>query len=127
MSNPQRFVLIVEDSDDCATTIEIALASMPGVSVTVAATAEEALRVLDSVPVVAIVTDLHLPAMDGLELVARIRSRALNSGVPIVVISGDAHPGTPERALRGGASAFFSKPYSPGAVRRTLEELIDAK
>jgi CheY-like chemotaxis protein len=40
------------------------------------------------------------------------------------LISGDSDPGLPARALAEGADAFFSKPYSPSAVRRKLEQLI---
>ncbi len=45
--------------------------------------------------------------------------------MPILVISGDPNPDTPQRALRAGANAFFAKPFSPAAVRRMLEELLN--
>jgi CheY-like chemotaxis protein len=127
LSNSLRTILVVEDSDECATTMEIALGSMPDVEVRLAGSAEDALRVLESSRVAAVVTDLHLPAMDGLEFVRRIRTNSRYAAIPVVVVSGDADPRTPQRVLRHGASAYFSKPYSPGAVRRALEELIDAK
>jgi DNA-binding response OmpR family regulator len=44
--------------------------------------------------------------------------------MPILVISGDTDPHTPERVRRLGADAFFTKPYSPGEVREKLEQLI---
>ncbi len=117
-------VLVVEDSAECAATIEIAVAALGGIAVQTAASAEEALRILDRGGVAAIITDLHLPSMDGLEFVAAVRRDERHSAVPILVISGDADPGTPVRVLNGGATAFFSKPYSPAAVRRALKELI---
>jgi CheY-like chemotaxis protein len=40
------------------------------------------------------------------------------------VVTADADPETPERASRLGANAFFGKPFSPRAVRRTLEDLL---
>lgn len=119
----RRTVLVVEDAEDCASTVEIALQAVPGLTVRVASSAEEALRVLGEGSVTAIVTDLHLPAMDGFEFLAHLRGEPRYSDVPIVVISGDSDPATPGRALRAGANAFFAKPYSPGAVRRKLEEL----
>ena len=58
------------------------------------------------------------------ELVAHLRRESRYASIPILVISGDADPDTPRRALSVGADAFFAKPYSPGAVRQKLEELI---
>ena len=122
----KRVVLVVEDAEDCSDTLDIALHSLDGISVHFAGSAEEALRMLEQLPVSALITDLHLPAMDGFELVSRVRSQPRCAAIPIVVISGDTDPDTPKRALSLGANAFFPKPYSPGAVRKKLEELIYA-
>lgn len=126
MNNGHRTVLIVEDAEDCATTLEIALSALPHVSVRHAGSAETALLTLDREPVAVLVTDVHLPSMDGLELVALVRKHPRHAGVPILVISGDSDPATPRRALKLGANAFFAKPYSPAAVRQKIEELIHA-
>ena len=121
--NSARTILVVEDAEDCAATIEIAMHSVREIVVRVATSAEQALRILDEDPVSAVVTDVHLPSMDGLELVVYLRADPRFSKIPILVISGDSDPATPSRALRAGANAFFAKPYSPGAVRKKLEEL----
>lgn len=127
MSAKSRVVLVVEDSDDCAATLEIALDGHPGFVVQVSATAEDALQVLENQDIGAVITDLHLPVMDGIELVSRVRRNARFAHLPLLVISGDADPDTPRRAHLAGASAYFAKPYSPGAVRQKLEELIDGR
>ncbi len=107
--------------------LEIVLGDVPGWTVSVAPTVERALQMLDSSELAAVITDLHLPGMDGLELVAHVRAHTRWAKIPILVISGDADPGTPERVRAAGASAFFAKPYSPLAMRHKLEELIDAR
>ena len=126
MNNGHRTVLIVEDAEDCATTLEIALSALRQVTVRHADSAESALQALDREPVAVVVTDVHLPEMDGFELVSRLRRHPRHSGVPILVISGDSDPATPRRALNLGANAFFAKPYSPAAVRQKVVELIHA-
>ena len=126
MTGKQCTVLIVEDADACATTLEIALSTIRNLVVRHAGSAESALRTLDAEPISLLITDLHLPAMDGLELVTEVRRRPSYSQMPILVISGDADPGTPKRALQLGANGFFGKPYSPAAVRQKIEELINA-
>jgi two-component system chemotaxis response regulator CheY len=124
---PSRRILIVDDTEHAATTLEVALASIAGVSVCVAASASEALKILESAEAVStIITDLNMPHMDGFELIARVRQFPRHEAVPIIVISADTDPRTPERLARLGAAAFFPKPYSPARVRQKVEQLLDA-
>jgi CheY-like chemotaxis protein len=125
--SPNRTVLIVEDAESCATTLEIALLAIPHMNVRVAPTARQALDLLATGGgICAVVTDLNLPSMDGFELIERMRKDTRTARLPIVVISGDSDPRTPERIYRLGADAFFGKPYSPAQVRQKLEQLLDA-
>ncbi len=127
MTEQPRLVVIIEDSEECASTMEIALGMMPGLTVGIADSAEHALRLLQNSNVAALITDLHLPGMNGLDFITLVRREARWTGIPILVISGDADPETPDRVRTAGATAFFPKPYSPMAVRRRLKELIDAR
>jgi CheY-like chemotaxis protein len=87
----------------------------------------EALRILDAAatPVRAVVTDLNMPRMDGYELIRRIRGDQRLRNTPIIVVSADTDPATPERVAALGVDAFFPKPFSPAQVRRTLEQLLN--
>jgi len=120
-----RTVLVVEDTDLCDA-LEVALTKVPRVRVRTVATAEEALRWLAEDDICALVTDLHLPHMDGFELIEAVRAHPRRASLPILVISGDSDPRTPARLAGLGANAYFSKPYSPAEVRSRLEQLIDA-
>ncbi|MGD1091267.1 MAG: response regulator [Bryobacteraceae bacterium] len=120
-----RTVLIVEDVDVCRDALELAFMQVPHLAIRSVATAEEALRCLDANAFCALVTDVHLPRMDGFELIQKIRSDSRYAPLPILVISGDTDPRTQARLLSLGANAYFSKPYSPAEVRHKLEQLID--
>jgi DNA-binding response OmpR family regulator len=117
-------LLIVDDAVDCASTLELALVQLRGVNVVSTRSAEEALVILESRTVSGVITDLQLPEMSGLDLIARIRAGSKGARVPIIVVSANSDPSAPETALRLGANAFFPKPFSPSAVRKKLEELI---
>ena len=120
-------VLIVEDSENSAATLEIAFFGIPGVSVLTASSGMEALRILDNgASIRAVVTDLNMPRMDGFELIRRIRRHERLYATPIIVVSADTDPDTPHRIFQLGVSAFFSKPYSPAQVRRKLEQILNA-
>ncbi|HEY3454215.1 MAG TPA: response regulator [Bryobacteraceae bacterium] len=119
-------VLIVEDDENVAP-LEIALANLKGLRVLVLRNGREAADFLrrSSIDLAAVITDLQLPYVDGFELIEIIRGQARYSDLPIVVLSGDSHPDTPERLRLLGANAFFPKPYSPSDVRHTLEDLLN--
>jgi CheY-like chemotaxis protein len=119
-------ILVVDDAEDCIATLDLALQALPGIVIRAQPSAEAALAYLEHDRVSAVITDIHLPEMTGLELVARIREDPRFRTLPILVVSADTDPATPARALGLGANAFFAKPYSPSAMRRKLEELIHA-
>jgi CheY-like chemotaxis protein len=131
-----RLVLIVEDSEPCAETLQIALESLPGLETRVMHSVRAAIAALRDTGnnVVALVTDLNIhrtPALnapgvapDGFDLIRQLRSEPQFARLPILLISGDSDPRLPARAIEHGANAFFAKPYSPSAVRRTLEQLL---
>jgi CheY-like chemotaxis protein len=120
-------VLIVEDSENSAAMLEIALSDIPGISVRLVTSAFEALRILngEGPSFHAIVTDLNMPRMDGFELIRRIRGDRRICATPIIVVSADTDPETPGRVAQLGVSAYFPKPFSPAQVRRKVEQLLD--
>ena len=128
-NNRMSVVLIVEDSENSAAMLEIAFLGIPGLDVLMAPSAVEALRILDGGPgaVGAIVTDLNMPRMDGYELIRRVRADKRLSGMPIIVVSADTDPATPERIAALGVEAYFPKPFSPALVRRKLEQILDGR
>ena len=123
-------VLIVEDSENSRAMLEIAFLGIPDLSVLMVPSAMEALRILEngsSAAVRVMVTDLNMPRMDGYELIQRVRADQRYSDMPIIVISADTDPATPERIAALGVEAFFPKPFSPALVRRKLEQLLDGR
>lgn len=114
----KRTVLVVDDVDTCATMLELALNGLGDLRVERVATAEAGIRVLAQGNVAAVITDLELPGMSGLELLA------VAQHVPVVVVSASPDPETESKVLAAGASAFFPKPFSPQAIRRKMEDLL---
>jgi CheY-like chemotaxis protein len=119
-------VLIVDDAEQCTETLEVALIGLPGIEILAASSAEAALHLMHERRICAFITDLHLPRMSGFDLIRRVREQPGYAHIPILVISGDSDPGTPDRIRTLGANAFFPKPYSPSAVRKKLEMLLNA-
>jgi two-component system chemotaxis response regulator CheY len=71
-----------------------------------------------------IVTDDHIPNMDGLELIRFIRQKKECSAVPILMVTSETDPMLHEQAFRAGASAVCEKSFKPEVVRRLLTRLL---
>ncbi|MBZ5602810.1 MAG: response regulator [Acidobacteriia bacterium] len=122
----QRTVLIVEDAETCASTLEIIFSALD-VDVVTATSGEQAWRLLQDGrhELAAIVTDLQMRGMDGFELIERVRAHPAHRATPIMVITGTSDPQAEARAGKLGANAFFTKPYSPGVVREKMEQFLN--
>lgn len=60
----------------------------------------------------AIVLDLHLPDLDGYEVLQRLRADPATAGIPVLALSADAGPEARERSLRAGFSDYLTKPVA---------------
>lgn len=122
------FILLVEDCEEAVTALQMALEAYYRCPVKYARDAAEALDILKAhgAPA-AVITDLHLPGMDGFDLIGMVRRLDCCAQTPILVLSADTHPRTPGRVLELGADAFFEKPCSPAGICLELEHILNAK
>ncbi len=121
-------VLIVDDAEASASALELACAAVPGISVSTVSSALDAVRILrdPASSVCAVFTDIRMPRMTGFDLIRFIRADPRLAATPVIVVTADTDPDTPTLSATLGANAYFSKPFSPRAVRETLERLIHA-
>ena len=71
-----------------------------------------------------ILLDLHLPDINGDEILQRLRAHPATQNIPVVMISADATPGQTERLLQAGANDYLSKPFDIGHFLRVLDGCI---
>ena len=118
---PHRRVLVVDDDPRARAAVARILAE-EGYDATVAADGEEATGLLASWQPDLVLTDLHMPRLDGAGLLQR--ARRLRPGIPVIIVSarGDAEAG--RLASDTGPSAFFPKPLPVDALLARIRELI---
>lgn len=80
----------------------------------------------------AILMDLEMPEMDGLEATRRIRSgqlrnNSLQQDIPIIAVTAQAMRGDRERCLAMGMNGYLSKPVNPELLYTTLAEILRKK
>jgi two-component system cell cycle response regulator DivK len=73
----------------------------------------------------AVLTDLHLPGIDGYELTRRLKIDPRTSAIPVLAVTGyGPFAQDPSRADRAGCDAVLPKPCDPEDLARTLKRLI---
>jgi DNA-binding response OmpR family regulator len=114
-------VLMVEDDDRLASSVANQL-RQAGFAVDVVAQGEDALRESAISPYDAIVLDLQLPDLDGVEICRRLRAR----GTPVRIIMATARDGVADRitGLDTGADDYLVKPYSVRELIARLRALL---
>jgi len=119
MSQPT--ILLVDDDPGLLQLLEIRLESF-GYATLCAASGDEALRLLEKNTVQALVSDLRMRPMDGLELFEKVRERW--PSIPVIMIT--AH-GTIREAVDAtvkGVFSFLTKPVDPGELQSVLRRAI---
>ena len=116
-------ILVIEDSDSIRHMIE-ALVSARGHEVEAVSTGAKGIDAAMARPPEVILLDLHLPgAFDGFAVCRALREVDETRQVPIIIISAMTDDESKERALEAGASAFYTKPFSPTALLKELESV----
>jgi PAS domain S-box-containing protein len=69
-----------------------------------------------------ILLDLHLPIMQGQDVLHRLRADENTRDLPVIILSADATPGQVERLISAGAQAYLTKPFNVRELLRALSE-----
>jgi DNA-binding NtrC family response regulator len=124
----KRRILVVDDTE--LTRVHLhSILEQDGYEVETVADGSAALDCLRARPFHLLITDLRMPDMDGLELLAKVRAERLPFGVIVLTAFGDTQVAL--GAMKAGADDFLTKPFEPDRLRilvaRTLERrrLID--
>jgi CheY-like chemotaxis protein len=111
-------ILVVDDHYHLALALSVAL-EVAGYFVITAEDGQNALQQLDQNAIDLVITDVHMPVMDGLTLTALIRKRFPD--LFVIAISSDPEQGI--LALERGANLFLSKPFEREKLIRAIGTL----
>jgi len=116
-------ILVIEDSDSIRHMVET-LVSARGHEVEAVSTGPKGVDAAMAHRPDAILLDLQLAgAFDGVEVCRRLRASESTRAVPIIVISALTDEASKARALEAGATAYYTKPFSPTALLKELESI----
>jgi two-component system chemotaxis response regulator CheY len=118
-------ILVVDDSPTIRRMVRTALGSLSDVTFAEAGSGLQAIEALAVQPVQAIVLDLNMPDMHGLDVLKFLRSHQQYREVPVMVLTTRGDETTRESALEAGATAYMTKPFSPLALASSVKELLE--
>jgi two-component system, chemotaxis family, chemotaxis protein CheY len=119
-------VMIVDDSNAMRAVIK-KIISMSGFKMDKclnAGNGKEALDILAHEWVDVIISDINMPEMNGLELLAKLKQDDLYREIPVILISTEGSDERMQKAFAGGAQGFIKKPFLPEELRKKLYEII---
>jgi CheY-like chemotaxis protein len=119
-------ILIVDDDPAITTLLKMSF-ELEGHVVMTAASGAEALELARHLHPAAMVVDVMMPEMDGLELVRRLRANEATADIPIVCCSAKSLAGDVEAGLAAGADDYVTKPCDPMELIERVEQRVQLR
>jgi two-component system phosphate regulon response regulator PhoB len=120
---PKERILVVEDEKDILELVRYNL-TRENYQVFCATSAEEAMRIIASVPLDLIILDLMLPEMDGLEVTRRLKNNPRTQNIFIVMLTAKGSEADIVTGLELGADDYITKPFSPRVLLARIKAVI---
>jgi putative two-component system response regulator len=119
-------ILVVEDDDRVRAVLAEHLAIL-GHKALEAASAEEALEVVEHTSPDLILTDVHMGGLSGIELCAKLKGDARFQLTPVIILTGQSDLEARVAGLAAGADDFFAKPFDLMEIRTRVAALLRVK
>ena len=126
MESRKPKVLVVDDEPDAVELVAFNLRKA-GIEVVTAETGVEAITRAREVQPDAIVLDLMLPEMDGLEVCQNLRRELKTAGIPVIMLTAKAGEVDRVLGLELGADDYLTKPFSPRELLLRVRKLLQPR
>lgn len=119
----EKKILIVDDSSTVRQQVRAAL-SDAGFEVIEAADGVEAAEIIAGrKDVDAVLCDVNMPRMGGLEMLELVQAQGQLNGLPVVMLTTEGQPALVQRAKQAGARGWIVKPFKPEQLVATMRKL----
>jgi len=116
------YVLIVEDDNQMAESLALMVQTL-GWEVQFARSVLGAVKLAHHNPPTLILLDLHMPNMDGMDVLTYVKHDAVTKDTAVVIVTADDNPQTMQKARERGAMDYLVKPVSMDQIEGVLRRL----
>lgn len=119
----KKTILIVDDSESIRKLVQFNLTSA-GYYVLVANNGVEALKFFQGETIHLLLTDLHMPEMNGLELIKEVRKLSDYKHIPILFLTTETQVALKKEAKEAGATGWIVKPFVLEKLLSTIRKVL---
>ena len=119
----QKTILFVDDSASIRELVKLSLLQA-GYQVLLAGDGLEALKKLEDRKIHLVITDLHMPNMNGLDLIREIRKLDAYAYIPMLFLTTETNHELKVEAKQGGATGWITKPFDQEKLLRTVKKVL---
>lgn len=116
-------ILIVDDSESIREVVSFTLEN-EGYSVLSAVDGKDALKHFDGNTIDLLITDLHMPNMNGIELIKEVRKMEKYQRIPILFLTTESQAAKKMEAKEAGATGWIIKPFVPAKLIAAINKVI---
>ena len=117
----RKSILIVDDDENILDILKYTL-ELEGYKVFTGETAENGMKIVNENTIHAVVSDIQLPGMTGIDFMNLIKKE--NTRIPVILITGYSSKYTPEKVIALGADGYFQKPFKNIELLRNLKMIL---
>ena len=118
-----KTILVVDDSESVRELVCFTLKNA-GYEVLAGIDGQDALKHLTGQDINLVITDLHMPNMDGIELIRQIRANPIYQFVPILLLTTESQDVKKQEAKAAGATGWIVKPFVSDKLLQVVQKVI---
>jgi DNA-binding response OmpR family regulator len=123
MSQAQRSVLVIDDDPRLRQVVAMYL-GIEGYQVFTASNGAQGLAEVEARRPHAVIVDVMMPGMDGVETCRRLRANPATQDVPVLMLTALGGDDAAEKARQAGATQFLTKPFNLVGLGQALKSLV---
>jgi CheY-like chemotaxis protein len=120
-----KSILLIDDEPHLAQVIAVCLESFKGWQVRIANSGTEALSLVESLNPDAILLDVMMPVMDGIEVYQNLQEKPNTKNIPVIFLTAKVQASDRVKFSQLGVTGIIAKPFEPLKIADQIAELLN--